>query len=135
MSMNVSPMAADYHLENTKAFIAQNPVTLAIARRPRIADGAGGWRHGSPFAAGTPEVRLVGYTGQDGGSSQRVNESGAVVTVVMNLIAMPDTAILPGDQFRLEGWNGFDPDVLYEVLTTNRTPPWRLEAAVYAHGV
>lgn len=132
----VPPMLADYHLEQTKAFIAQNPTELMVSRRTRIADGAGGWRYGPAFAAGPYTVRLVAYTGQDGGSTQRVDDRGALVTVLMNLIAMPDTAILRGDQFRVERFPE-DPsdDAIYEVLTVERTPPWRLQAKVYSHGV
>lgn len=135
MSMILPPMLADHHLANTKAFIAQNPYELSVARRTRIADGMGGWRYGPAFAAGPYTVRLVGYTGQDGGATQRTDDRGELVTVVMNLIAMPDTAILKGDQFRIPGMIGLEPDVIYEVLTVNRNPPWRLEASVYQHGV
>lgn len=134
--MTVPPMLADYHLEQTRAFIAQNPTELQVARRTRVADGAGGWRYGPPFAAGPYVVRLVAYTGQDGGQTQRVDDRGALVTILMNLIAMPDTAILKGDQFRINNMLD-DPsdDTIFEVLTVERTPPWRLQAKVYAHGV
>jgi hypothetical protein len=125
------PMKDDIHVANTEAFIAQNPRELTLARRPRIADGSGGYTHGTPFPVGPHTCRLVGYTGQDGGATQRTDDRGNLVTIEMNLIALPDADILPGDQFLIQE-GGIDK--LYEVLTVGHTPPWRLEAKVYAHG-
>lgn len=114
----MSTLTTPIHLRMTEWFIDQNPITVAVKRRPRVANGTGGWTLGAettPVAA--LWARMVPVSLVEGLTSI-VSEDGEVVRVSGTLVCMPDVDIRVGDYFTLSG-------KLWTVRTLSDSPPWR----------
>lgn len=113
------------HLALTQAFIDENPSTITLNRRSKVATGTGGWTWSAPVAQAPFIARLVG-TNLRTYSKQVTTVDGSLVIPTYVLIAMPDEDVVIGDQFTLD-------DKLYEVATVNDRPRWRINAEVVEH--
>jgi hypothetical protein len=109
---------------NTAAFIAVDPVPLALARRTRTPNGAGGYRLGGPSLLEPQVFRLVRQPNK-GETGERVLLDGTTVQVTHHLVGSADADVEEGDSFTFEDqdyevvhvWNVGGYEVKAEVTT------------------
>lgn len=117
-------MDASVLAENTEAFIAEAPTTIALRRRTKVDDGAGGWEWGSESLLDEQDVRLAPTNSRV--QPQRTTENGTIVTPEKIAICSVNADIEKSDKFTVDGRS-------YEVVFVNRMR-WSIHAEVVGVG-
>jgi hypothetical protein len=82
------------------AYIAADPIEIVFTRYPRIDDGAGGWRRGTPVEVGPQIMRLVPYKRRLSSLTDMVT-AGEIPNVQYSLLALYDADVQRYDEFQL----------------------------------
>ena len=118
------------HIAITQAFIYENPHQVVITRQTKVSDGAGGFVVSGETTLPAQTMRLVGIEPRRGHTLvMSVTRDGEQVMASSSLICLPDADIENQDQFIVDG----DTSKVYEVLTVENQPGWRLRVEVYLH--
>lgn len=87
---------------NLSTYIAADPVTLIFTRYPRVEDGAGGWRKGSPTQTAPQQMRLIPYKRRLSSLTDMVTP-GEIPNAQYSLIAAYNADVQRYDEFELNG--------------------------------
>lgn len=123
------PMAPSATLEQqaqtlqTQAFIAANPVSIAVQRATLVKTAAGGRKRSDPQTLDPQLVRLVPL-----GTTAARGQEGEQPRVEFTLIALPDADIKRGDRFKIFG---DDDSPWYSIPYKLDSFPYELRAEVY----
>lgn len=119
----MSAVDAEAGREQTLALIDQNPVSIVLRRRLKVADGAGGFvPEPSEIYLPTQRGRLVRQS-----SSTRYAVDGHERVHLYTLVLPPEGDVLEGDVFDLDGRD-------YEVLHVHESRLWSTRAEVSRRG-
>lgn len=88
--------------KNLTAYIAADPQEIVFTRYPRIDDGAGGWRKGTPVQVGPQTMRLVPYKRRLSSLTDMVT-AGEIPNVQYSLVAAYNADVERYDEFELHG--------------------------------
>jgi hypothetical protein len=88
-------------IEQTSAFIEENPTDLVITRPVREPDGAGGMRDLPPNDLPAQRVRVV--PASPSASVEVRNTSGETVSLAYSLVGLPDCDVQPDDSMVIDG--------------------------------
>jgi len=115
-------MQSQLHIDQTQAFINQNPTTVMCLRQERTDTGTGGYVLGAWVPQGDRQVRVVGQ----GVTHPRVTPDGRTVVPVASAIVMPEEDWLVGDRLESLGIN-------YEIVFIDSLPPWRMRMELISY--
>jgi hypothetical protein len=88
--------------KNLLAYIAADPQIIVLTRYPRIDDGAGGWRKGTPVEVGPQTMRLVPYKRRLSSLTDMVT-AGEIPNAQYSLIGQYNADVERYDEFDLHG--------------------------------
>lgn len=108
----------------TKYFIAADPISLVLTRTPKVSDGAGGLKNGTPVALTAQTVRLIPL--QDA-TQQRTTADGKQVLPQYMLMGEYNADIARGDTFVIAGRR-------YEVVFVLQNKQYEVKSEVYYRG-
>lgn len=108
----------------TDAFIKVSPVDLVFRRKTKVSDGKGGTKSAAETDVDAQTVRVVGVSN----GRPPITIDGRQLTINKNVVGMPGLDIELGDLFEYE-------DRLFEVVTVERDPSWRVVAGAVRRGV
>lgn len=96
------PSAAELRILrfNTVAFIEADPRTVVLTRYPRVPNGAGGSRPGTPAPQPAQVMRVIPV--ESSRAVERVSVDGATVTPSWVLMGRWDANMKRGDRFPLQ---------------------------------
>jgi hypothetical protein len=118
----MSALTDDLHLTQTRTFVEQNPVDIIVQRTPKVSDGKGGHRNGTPVDLPVQTVRKVGSSRITADKTFTTSD-GLLVVPSATLIGLPDLDFQNGDQFTIG-------TTKFEIVGVDRDPPWRVQCAV-----
>ena len=108
----------------TKMFIAADALSLVLTRTPKVSDGAGGLKNGTPVNLTAQTLRLNPL--QDA-VQQRTTADGKQVLPQYMLMGEYNADIARGDTFTLSGRR-------YEVVFVLQNKQYQVKAEVYYRG-
>lgn len=110
----------------TLQFINENPISVAISRRARIATASGGYVAGAPVLISAQIGRLV-RSGVLNAATGKMAADGDVEVPRFTLVLPRAANVQKGDTFPVV-------PKTYRVESVSSNPPWRTSAEVIEHG-
>ncbi len=84
------------------AYIAADPVTVSLVRYPRVDDGAGAWRKGTPVNVAPQIMRLIPYKRRLTNLTDHTAD-GDIPNVQYSLVATPGVDVKRWDEWFYNG--------------------------------